>query len=135
MRRSNFAYGYSPLAGGVAQSCGIGRRGSKPAHQCGSGGKGFCFAYRGVFSGKGSPWQSRRNLRILERAGKGNPPMEGDELPQEWQKKPGRKVANGRHSASKRGQRKGPLLSSGSVPRRISGPNLHPCRVPEDRSG
>src|SRR6266851_3768609 len=37
-------------------------RSSKPAHQCGSGGKGFCFTYRGVFSGKGSPWQSRRNL-------------------------------------------------------------------------
>jgi len=45
-------------------------------------------------------------LRILERAGKGNPPMEGDELPQEWQKKPGRKVANGRDSASRRGQKK-----------------------------
>src|ERR1039458_10757345 len=40
-------------------------------------------------------------LEILERAGRGNPPMEGDELPQEWQKKPGRKVANGRDSANK----------------------------------
>jgi hypothetical protein len=28
---------------------------------CGRGGKGFCFAYRGVFSGKGSPCQSGRN--------------------------------------------------------------------------
>jgi hypothetical protein len=45
-------------------------------------------------------------LRILERAGEGNPPMEGDELPREWQKKPGRKVANGKDSARKRGQRK-----------------------------
>ena len=45
-------------------------------------------------------------LRILERAEKGNPPMEGDEPPQEWQKKPGRKVANGRDLASKRGQKK-----------------------------
>jgi hypothetical protein len=32
--------------------------------------------------------------------------MEGDELPPEWQKKPGRKVAHGRDSASKRGQKK-----------------------------
>ena len=32
-----------------------------------------------------------------------SPPLEGDELPQEWQKKPGR---NGRHSASKSGQKK-----------------------------
>ena len=45
-------------------------------------------------------------LRILERAGKGNPPMKGDELPAEWQKKPGRQTANGRDSASKRGQKK-----------------------------
>jgi hypothetical protein len=45
-------------------------------------------------------------LQILERAGKGNPPVEGDELPQEWQKKPGRKVANGRDQARKRGQKK-----------------------------
>jgi len=44
-------------------------------------------------------------LRILEHAGKGNPPVEGDELPQEWQKKPGRKVAN-RDLARKRGQKK-----------------------------
>jgi len=45
-------------------------------------------------------------LRILERAGKGNPPMAGDELHEEWQKKPGRKVANGRDSANKRRQKK-----------------------------
>jgi hypothetical protein len=38
----------------------------------------------------------------LERA---NPPMEGDELPQELQK-PHRKVANAKDSASKRGQKK-----------------------------
>src|ERR1700676_212767 len=44
-------------------------------------------------------------LRILERAGQGNPPMEGDELPPEWRKKPGRKAANERDSA-KRGQKK-----------------------------
>jgi hypothetical protein len=45
-------------------------------------------------------------MRILERAGKGSPPVEGDELRQEWQKKPGQKVAKGRDSASKRGQKK-----------------------------
>ena len=44
-------------------------------------------------------------LRILERAGQGNPPMEGDELSPEWRKKPGRKAANKRDSA-KRGQTK-----------------------------
>ena len=44
-------------------------------------------------------------LRILERAGKGNPPMKGDELPTNWQKKAGRKAANG-DSVSKRGQKK-----------------------------
>ena len=45
-------------------------------------------------------------LRILARAGQGNPRVEGDELPQEGQKKPGRKVTNGRDSASKRGRKK-----------------------------
>lgn len=45
-------------------------------------------------------------LRILAKAGKGNPPMEGDELPAEWQKKPGRRAANGRDSVGRRGQKK-----------------------------
>jgi hypothetical protein len=45
-------------------------------------------------------------LRILKRTGKGNSPMEGDELPTEWQKKPGRKATNRRDSANKRGQKK-----------------------------
>ena len=58
------------------------------------------------FRERGRRGNRAETLRILERAGKGNPPMEGDELPQEWQKKPGRKVANGRDSASKRGQKK-----------------------------
>jgi hypothetical protein len=44
-------------------------------------------------------------LRILERAGKGNAPVAGDELPPELQKKPGPKAANG-NSRSKQGQRK-----------------------------
>jgi hypothetical protein len=45
-------------------------------------------------------------LRILRRAGKGNAPMDGDELPPEWAKKPNRRVANGGDSANKRSQRK-----------------------------
>jgi hypothetical protein len=60
---------------------------------------------RNIF-GKGVAVAIAETLRILDRAGKGNPPMEGDELPQEWQKKPGRKVENGRDSARKRGQKK-----------------------------
>lgn len=45
-------------------------------------------------------------LRILERAGKGNALVKGDELPAEWRKKPGRRAANGRESATKRGQKR-----------------------------
>jgi len=45
-------------------------------------------------------------LRILERAGKGNSPVEGDELPAEWRKKPGRRAANGRDSVSNRGSKR-----------------------------
>src|SRR3984957_7448913 len=45
-------------------------------------------------------------MRILQRAGRGNAPVLGDELPAEWQKKPGRRAANGRDSASRRGQKK-----------------------------
>ena len=44
--------------------------------------------------------------QILERAGKGNPPVGGDELPPGWQKKAGRKVVNERDSVSRRGQKK-----------------------------
>lgn len=58
------------------------------------------------FRERGRRADRAETLRILARAGKGNPPMEGDELPPEWQKKPGRKAANGRDSASKRGQKK-----------------------------
>ncbi len=58
------------------------------------------------FQERGRRANRAKTLRILERAGKGNPPVEGDELPQEWQKKPGRRVANGRDSASKHGQKK-----------------------------
>jgi hypothetical protein len=45
-------------------------------------------------------------LRILERAGKGNLPVEGDELPAEWPTTPGRKTGRTRDSASKRGRKK-----------------------------
>jgi hypothetical protein len=49
-------------------------------------------------------------LRILGRAGKDNPPMEGDELPPELRKKPSRRAAN---SISKRGQKKKAVGKSG----------------------
>ena len=49
-------------------------------------------------------------LRILAKTGKSNPPMERDELPAEWQKKPGRKAANGRDSVRKHGQKKRVVL-------------------------
>lgn len=35
-------------------------------------------------------------LRILERAGKGNPPMEGDELPTNWKRNVGAKKRKGK---------------------------------------
>src|SRR6266481_4086293 len=58
------------------------------------------------FRERGRRADRAETLRILERAGKGKPPLAGDELPPEWQKKPGRKAAKGRDSASKRGQKK-----------------------------
>ena len=58
------------------------------------------------FRERGRRANRAETLRILGRAGKGNPPVEGDALPQEWQKKPGRKVANGKDSVNKRGQKK-----------------------------
>jgi hypothetical protein len=59
------------------------------------------------FRERGRRANRAETLRILERAGKGNLPVEGgDELPQEWKKKPDRKGANGRDSAYKRGQKK-----------------------------
>jgi hypothetical protein len=57
------------------------------------------------FRERGGRADRAETLRILERAGQGNPPMEGDELPPEWRKKPGRKAANERESA-RRGQKK-----------------------------
>ena len=58
------------------------------------------------FRERGSRANRAETLRILERAGKGNLPVEGDELPQEWQEKPGRRVATGKDSANKRGQKR-----------------------------
>jgi hypothetical protein len=58
------------------------------------------------FRERGRRADRAETLRILERAGKGNLPLEGDELPPEWQKKPGRKAANARDSVSRRGQKK-----------------------------
>jgi hypothetical protein len=58
------------------------------------------------FRKRGRRANRTETLRILDRAGKGNPPMAGDELPPEWSKKPGRKAVNGKDSVSKRGQKK-----------------------------
>jgi HicB family len=58
------------------------------------------------FRERGRRADRSETLRILQRAGKGNAPVEGDELPAEWRKKPGRKAVNGRDSLSKRGQKK-----------------------------
>jgi hypothetical protein len=58
------------------------------------------------FRERGRRADRAETLQILERAGRGNPPIKGDELPAEWRKKPSRKAANGRDSVSKRGQKK-----------------------------
>jgi hypothetical protein len=58
------------------------------------------FQERGLRAGRSE------TLRILERAGRGNAPVEGDELPAGWLKKPGRRAANGRDSVNKRGQKR-----------------------------
>ena len=58
------------------------------------------------FRERGRRADRAETLRILERAGKGNPPMKGDEIVRERQKKAGRKAPYGRAATSKRGQRK-----------------------------
>src|SRR5437899_10635078 len=50
------------------------------------------------FRERGRRANRAETLRILERAGNGNPPLEGDELPKERQKKPGRKKKYGKTS-------------------------------------
>src|SRR4029077_8659178 len=59
------------------------------------------------FRERGRDADRAETLRILERAGKGNPPVEGDELPAEARNKLGRRVANGRDAASKRVPKRG----------------------------
>jgi hypothetical protein len=58
------------------------------------------------FRKRGRRADRAETLRILERAGKGNPPMKGDELPAEWQPKSGRQVPDEKDSASKRRRKK-----------------------------
>ena len=58
------------------------------------------------FRERGRRANRAETLQILERSGRGNPPVEGDELPAEWRKKLGRRSTNGRDSASRRGQKK-----------------------------
>ena len=50
------------------------------------------------FRERGRRANRAETLRILERAGKGNAPVEGDELPPQWQKKSGGKAANSRYA-------------------------------------
>ena len=48
-----------------------------------------------------------QTLQILERAGKGNPPVEGDELPQDWSSGAELKKSTGKKKVpSTRGKRK-----------------------------
>jgi HicB family len=65
------------------------------------------------FRERGRRADRAKTLRILERAGKDNPPMKGDELVPERQKKAGRKAANGRAATSKHGQRKRSAATNG----------------------
>ena len=58
------------------------------------------------FRERGRRADRAETLRILERAGKGNPPMKGDELPAEWQTKLGGQTTGGKDSVGKRGQKK-----------------------------
>jgi hypothetical protein len=48
------------------------------------------------FRERGRRADRAETLRILGRAGKGNPPVEGDELPDELQKKPSRRALSRR---------------------------------------
>jgi hypothetical protein len=60
------------------------------------------------FQERGRRADRAATLRILQRAGKGNAPMQGDELPTRSRKKPGRKAVNGRPSVNKNGRNKRP---------------------------
>jgi HicB family len=58
------------------------------------------------FRERGRRADRAETMRILERAGKGNLAMKGDELPAEWQTKPARQATPGRDSVRKRGKKK-----------------------------
>jgi len=81
------------------------------------------------FRERGRRADRAETLRILERAGQGNPPLEGDELPR----------SGGRSQAAKRRMReirpsgyrtKGPLLNSGAALRRQPRPCVWMCGRP-----
>jgi hypothetical protein len=59
------------------------------------------------FRERGRRADRAETLRILQRSGRGNAPVAGDELPAEWQKKPGRRTVNGKDSVSKLGRKNG----------------------------
>lgn len=58
------------------------------------------------FRERGGRADRAETLRILERAGKGNPPVKGDELPTEGRKKPGRKAASRPGAFTRRARKK-----------------------------
>ena len=57
------------------------------------------------FRERGRRANRAETLRILERAGKGNPPVKGDELPAEWRTRRG-EASNGKDSVRRRWQKK-----------------------------
>src|SRR5690348_4984253 len=59
------------------------------------------------FRERGRRADRAETLRILEKAGKGNLPVEGDELPADWQKKPGRKTVSQANTLAKQRRKKG----------------------------
>ena len=59
------------------------------------------------FRERGRRADRAETLRILGCAGKGKPPVGGDELPDELQKKPSRRAINGKESVSRRRRQTG----------------------------
>jgi hypothetical protein len=90
------------------------------------------------FRERGHRAKRAETLRILERAGKGNPPVEGDELAREDQKKPRRKEGMGEIRPVSAGKRKEPLIVTQqpfNTLRKLtidagSPPQFQLCRVP-----
>jgi len=58
------------------------------------------------FHERGRRADRAETLRILERAGKGNATVAGDELPADWPAKPGHRAGNGQEATSKRNQKR-----------------------------